>query len=186
MSTNSFADAFYRVRDQFTSFADLSLSHSILFRKRQVHRGRSRDVEVTFDWEKNHAQYSIEGKERAAIVLPGKALDPLSGIFAARALGLASGKSFSLLLTDGKTYGYADLEVVAGPTLDLKAGKFETLLVRPNLSRVSEEFRKKGRVFLKVWVSNDRQRIPVRMVSKVKWGKFRADLLSIERDGRLE
>lgn len=186
VSTNSFADAFYRVRDQFTSFADLSLSYSLLFRKRQVHRKRTRVAEVTFDWEKNHALYSIDGKKRTTIALPGKALDPLSGIFAARTLGLAAGRSFSLLLTDGKSHGYADLEVVAGPVLDLKAGKFETLLVRPNLSRVSEVFRKKGRAFLKVWVSNDKYRIPVRMVGKVKWGKFRADLLSIERGGRLK
>ena len=97
-----------------------------------------------------------------------------------RALNLAPGEKLSLLLADGKRHGYSHLKVVQGKVVKTKAGKFPTIIVRPDLSRVNKLFKKPKNTFLKVWLSNDPRKLPVRFVTKVKWGSFRAELVSID------
>ena len=177
--TNRYADLLFKVRDQFRSVVETSLRRSLLYQTRQRHNSATRDVDVTFTWDPPSAQYSRGGKARAPISLPGDALDPLAAVFAVRTLDLAPGEEFSLLLADGKRHGYSHFKVVPGKVVKSKAGKFPTIVVRPDLSRVNELFKKPKSTFLKVWLSDDPRRIPIRFVTKVKWGSFRADLVSI-------
>lgn len=179
--TNRYADLLFKVRDRFRSVVEPSLRRSLLYQARQRHNNASRAVDVTFTWDPPSAQYSRDGKARAPLPLPGDALDPLAAVFAVRALDLAAGEEFSLLLADGKRHGYAHFKVVPGKKIRSKAGEFPTIMARPDLSRVNDLFKRPKSTFFKVWLSNDRRKLPIRFVTKVKWGSFRADLVSIDR-----
>ena len=178
--TNRYADLLFKVRDRFRSVVEPSLRRTLLYQTRQRHNNATRDVDVTFTWDPPSVQYSRDGVARAPLPLPGDALDPLAAVFAVRALDLAAGEEFSLLLADGKKHGYTHFKVVPGKKMKSKAGEFPTIMVRPDLSRVNDLFTRRKSTFFKVWLSNDRRKLPIRFVTKVKWGSFRADLISID------
>ncbi|MBW2196050.1 MAG: DUF3108 domain-containing protein [Deltaproteobacteria bacterium] len=95
-------DLFYRVRDHIESYVDRSVTHSLLYRKKQ-HEGRhERDIMVNFDWDKAKAHYYNKGKhERSVNILPGT-FDPLSVFYAFRLYPLKDGLEVETPVTDGK------------------------------------------------------------------------------------
>ena len=180
LRTNGFADALYPVRDRHMSYVNLDFTRTLYISKKEKHRNKNREVEVVFDWEKGEAQYSLRGKAREPITLPGDAYDPLSSIFAARLWPLKVGLAKRILMTDGKKYRRVPVQVIAQKKLHTKVGTLEAFLVQPDLREVSAAFNNPKKSFLKFWVSADRRRLPLKIISKVKWGSFRAELQKID------
>ncbi len=181
LRTNGFADALFPIRDRHESYVSRDFTRTLHMSKKENHKNRSRDAEVVFDWEKREAQYSLRGKPRKPITLPGDAFDPLSSIFAARLWPLKVGLAKRVLMTDGKKYRRVPVQVLAQKKLRTKVGNMEALLVQPDLREVSIAFEKPKKSYLKFWVSADRRRLPLKIISKVKWGSFRAELQKIDQ-----
>ncbi len=181
LRTNGFADALFRVRDAHVSYVNLDFTRTLYLSKKEMHKNKSRESEVVFDWERKEAQYSLRGKTREPLALPGDAYDPLSSIFAARLWPLQVGLARRVLMTDGKKYRRVSVQVVEQKKLRTKVGALEALLVQPDLRDVSIVFETPKKSFLKFWVSADARKLPLKIVSKVKWGSFRAELQKIDR-----
>ena len=182
VKTNPFGDLFYKVRNRYTSLAELNLKRALVYTRRENENKKSRNVDVVFNWRAQSAQYIREGVGRDPVPLPESALDPLSAIFAARLLEPEEGANYSMNVTDGKNVEKVEIKVGKKHRQKTKAGNFDVRIVTLDLGTIGTALRKKKRAFAEVWVSNDRHRVPVRMRRRAVWGTFRAELIAVQRN----
>lgn len=179
--TNSFADVFYKVRDQVDAYAAADMSRSVLYLQKQREGSYKRDITVKFLWDKGRAQYSniINGPKKPIIILPGT-FDPLSVFYRFRLMSVHEKASLSCPVTDGVKCVVGGAEVIRRETITVPAGTFDTWLVQPELRHIGGVFKKSKKAKLNVWVSADERLIPIRISSKVVVGRFYADLIQAE------
>jgi hypothetical protein len=179
--TNDVFSVFYRVRDRFLSFMDTTDLVSLRYEKHLREGKFKSDRVVIFDQKQHKAFY--EDKE---IPIAPRTQDVLSAMYYSRTLPLRVGHSFALANhTDGKNYPLV-VKVLGSERITVDAGTFDCLVVEPFL-RYPGIFTQKGRV--KLWITNDRYRIPVLMKSKVIIGEVSAVLTDYKlaekfRDGK--
>ena len=53
------------------------------------------------------------------------------------------------------------------------------MCLEPEMKDASKAFSETSKSFLTVWVSADERRIPMKAVCRVKYGKFRAELIEV-------
>lgn len=178
--TTPFVDIFYKVRDRIESYMDTDMTHSLLYKKN--HQGKSKkDVTVTFDWEKQEAQYINRGEKTEPIpIMPGT-FDPLSVFFSFRLHELHIDDEFSIPVTDGKKNAIGKAKVIKRETIRVLGTRYDTFLVEPELEHVGGVFEKSKNAKLQIWVTADERRIPVRIKSEVIVGSFVAELTSYEK-----
>ncbi len=71
-------------------------------------------------------------------------------------------------------------KVVKRETIRGGEKSYDTYLLEPELRHVGGVFEKDKDATIKVWVTADRHRIPVRLTSKVAVGSFVGELVSVE------
>ena len=177
VKSTPFIDVFYKVRDRIDSYVDLDMTHSLLYTKNQ-HQGRhKRDVIVNFDWAKNEASYSNYGKKRKPIsILPGS-FDPLAVFYYSRLFKLQENAEIEIPVTDGKKSVIGIGRVIKRETVKLSFGTYDTFLIEPDLKHVGGVFKKSKNAKIKLWVTADSRRMPVKIMSKVKIGSFTGELV---------
>lgn len=177
--TSEFADLFYKVRDTIESYTDADLNRSIIYMKKQ--RGKStRDISVAFNWDSKTARYSLNGNSMPPIEISPDTYDPLSVFYAFRSKLSDDSKEMKINLTDGKRYITAVARTVKRETINVAGTKYNTILVEPRMEGVGGVFQKTKNAKLKIWITDDSRRIPVRIKSKVVVGSFVADLVDYE------
>jgi len=164
--SNSFIDLFYKARDRYESYADIGMTHSLLYRERKKGSDK-RDITVTFDWDRQKAQYTNFGKSKKPIpVLPGS-FDPLSVYYAFRLIDLEVGKIIEIPVTDGKKSVMGRARVVSRETIIADGREFDTYRIQPYLEHFGGVFKKSKKAKLDIWLTADEKKIPVRMRVKV-------------------
>lgn len=180
--SNSFADAIYKVRNEYHSFIDKDKGRVIRYRIQQ-HEGRTqRDAEVRFDWENLTATYQQDGKPpRDPVVLNGETWDPLSVVFRFRSFKVQEDESVIIPTTDGKKLFAMEIQVVRQTVTKVPAGEYSTILVRPDTKDMKGVFEKSKDSKINMWYTTDEFRYPVLIKSKVMVGSFRAELKNARR-----
>ena len=175
--SNGFVDVFYKVRDRVDSYVAPDMGKSLLYVKKQREGSYKRDITVKFQWDKGRAQYSnvINGPKEPIVILPGT-FDPLSVFYAFRLMNIGEGAVVRRPVTDGVKCVIGQATVVGRETVTVPAGTFDTYLVEPDLEHVGGVFKKSKNAKLKVWVTADERRIPVKVASRVVVGNFYAEL----------
>ena len=170
--TNDVFSVFYRVRDRFVSLIDTTDLVSLRYEKHLREGKHKSDRTVVFDQRQHKAYY--EDKE---IPIAPRTQDVLSALFYVRTLPLKVGQSIAIANhTDGKNYPLV-VKVLAEDRITVEAGTFDCLVVEPFL-RYPGIFTQKGR--MKVWLTNDKHKIPVLVKSKVIIGEVSAELKEYE------
>lgn len=178
--TNAFVDVFYKVRDRIDAYVDLSMTHSVFYKKSQREGTTEKDIVVTFDWEEKKAQYSNFGKKiKPVSLLPGS-FDPLSIFYFLRFSGVKVNTEIEHAVTDGKKNLMGKARTVKRESIEVPAGTFDTYLLEPDLKDIGGVFRKSKDAKLKIWVTADNRHLLVRLRSKVIVGSFTAELVTIE------
>ena len=178
-SSNSVIDVFYKVRDRIDAFVDTALSQSTLYLKKQQEGGSKRDIEVSFDWKKQTARYTNFGKSKKAIPVAPGTFDPLGIFYYIRSVDMKENDVIVRPATDGKKIVNATARVASRQTVSVPAGSFEAFLLESELKHVGGEFKKAKDTKLKVWLTADHRKIPV----KVEIGHFVGELVSAEYGG---
>ncbi len=179
--SRSFLDHIYKVRDRIDAYADVGMNRSILYKKKQREGKTRRDVVVRFDWDKKEAQYSNFGGKRDPVPLLPGSFDPLSAFYYTRLIDPATVKAVERPVTDGKKCVVGKARIIKKETIKLANGKtYDTYLMEPELKHVGGVFEKSKNAKIKVWVTADNRRIPVRIKSKVAVGSFIGELVSVE------
>lgn len=180
--SSPFLDVFYKVRSTFEGFADLSLRRSLLYRKKQQEGRYRSDVRVEFDWDAGVARYENRGKKREETPIVEGTLDPLSVCYFLRLQDLAVGQELEAPVSDGKKCVPGRIRVVAREFVSSPAGRFDTFVLEPDLRHLEGVFKRSKAATLRVWVTADERKIPVRVRSDVKVGHFTVTWVP-EREG---
>ncbi|MCP4106069.1 MAG: DUF3108 domain-containing protein, partial [Desulfobacteraceae bacterium] len=179
--SNSFIDAFYKVRDRIDAYSDINMTQSILYKKKQKEGKTSRDILVRFDWEKKQAHYSDFGKKREPVSLLLGAFDPLSAFYYTRFADMKEKLVIERPITDGKKCVTGKVTVKRREKIKIRGKTIDTWLLEPELKHVGGVFEKSKDAKIQIWVSADKRRIPIRIKSKVVVGSFVGELIRIEK-----
>ena len=174
-------DLIYKVRDHIESYTDRSMIHSLLYSKKQREGSHKRDVRVEFDWDQSKAHYYSKGKHKKTVTLLPGTFDPLGVFYAFRLNPLTDKLEVEAPVTDGKKCVIGKARVIKREKVKVRAGKFDTFLIEPDLRHIGGIFKKSKGAKLRLWVTADHRRIVVKAKSKVAVGHFTAELVSMER-----
>ncbi len=183
--SNRFVDTFYKVRNRIDGWTDMAVSHSLLYKKKQREGRHRRDVVVTFDWDANQARYIdyFRGKYRSAILMPG-AFDPFSAVYYFRTLNIKKDDEIVYPVCDGKTCVIGRGRAAKREKIDINGTIYDTWVIVPELKHLGGVFKKSKNAKIRVWITADQRRLPVKIASKVVVGSFIAEL--IKSSGTIE
>jgi hypothetical protein len=83
-------------------------------------------------------------------------------------------------VSDGKKMVIGRARVIGKEKIEVPAGTFDTLVIEPDLRDVGGVFEKSPDAQIRLWLTDDAHRIPVRVESKVVVGYFVGELTSIQ------
>jgi hypothetical protein len=189
--TRGWIDPIYPVRDLVESTVAAAELRPLRYVKRTKEgHGPGEEVEVEFDGETGLAQYVEAGESREPLVLPGEFQDPLSCIYAYRVQAGRAGGTVSFEVTDGKRVIGGAFREVGRERVRTPAGQFDAVIVEPAIEGLGGVFRKSRKAKLRIWLTDDGWRRPLRFYSEVAVGSFTMELTSMEltsmEDGREE
>lgn len=178
--TNRFADNFYKVRNRIESWLAADGSRSLHYQKVEREGKSLRDVTVDFDWATMQARYSNRGQSIDPIDIQPGTHDPVSVVYAARFRLPVEPGEMQLPVADGKRFMSIVIRILKKEWIEVPAGRFEAILVEPEVKELGGVFRKSKRAKIQIWFSADDRRLPLLVASKVAVGSFRAKLASWE------
>lgn len=171
-SSNSFFSSFFNVDDRAESIIDAEGLFSWRFEKNLKEGSYRSDRQYDFDQINHSTLY-----EGDTLVVKEYVQDALSMLYYIRTQELKPGTSFVVeSFVDGKNIS-TKINILKKEKISVGAGSFDCILVEPLMSSVGV-FKHKGS--LKVWLTDDRVKMPVLMKTKVIVGSISAELMSFE------
>ena len=177
--TTGFASIFFKVDDTYESYFDREDGKPYKFIRKTNEGGYTKNIEINFNHEKDTAELNDKKhNKKLNFTLKDSVQDLLSAFYYIRNnyhfKDLVEGESIKLnmLYDDDGIYPFK-LKYLGKEVVKTKFGKVECLKFRPYVQS--------GRVFkeqesLSLWVSNDENRIPVRIKADLTVGSIKADL----------
>ncbi len=167
VSTEAF-DNIFKVRDKYSSFVDVDGIFPHRF-EQHVREGKySRDYQAFFDQD----DLTAETDDGTKYKIPQYVHDILSAFYYVRTLDLTQyhkGDKISLQnFYDGKTHPL-DVMVLGRQRVEVEAGTFDCIVVEPMVVE-GGLFKNEGSI--KVWLSNDGNKMPVKVSTKVIVGSI--------------
>ncbi len=167
-NSNKFFTSFYKVEDRIETIVDAVGLFPWRFEKHLREGGYKADRLSVFDQKNTRV---IDGKDTTKV--EPYCQDALSVLYYVRTLKLTVGESvFAQNFVDGKVVKL-EVRVLKKEKITVDAGTFDCLVVEPLTSSVGV-FKNEGT--LKVWLTDDRLRMPVLMKSKILVGSISAEL----------
>jgi hypothetical protein len=151
------------------------------FRIRQ-HEGRYRsDKETIFDADGGKIIYYdyLKGLKDVHPVTGGIFWDVISGFYYLRTKGLESEKKVFVDIFDSNKVLNAEISVLGRERVKFGEGEIEAIIVRPVL-KSEGLFQNKGDI--RIWLSSDENRMPLKVETKVSIGKVTAELKQVETE----
>lgn len=172
-NSNGFFDNFYKVRDTVFSQLDVDGLFSRHFFK-ALHEGSYHSSrEIALDHANRRAYFRKGTDQPDTVALLAFANDELSALYYVRTLPLEVGKSVKVPAVSGDTSQMIEVRVLRRETVEVPAGEFKCIVVEPMLTAAGV-FKQEGDI--KVWLTDDRLRMPVLMKSKILVGSIYAEL----------
>src|SRR3990170_5417664 len=171
--TFSFYDNFFKVRDKYETYIDTATLQPYKFIRNVYEGGYKKYENVTFNKVTNTA-VTNDG----VFKVPACVHDVLSAIYFSRNIDFDKFKPgdkipFTLFL-DKELFGMY-IRFVGRETIKTKYGKFKAIKFKPLLI--------KGTIFeggekMTVWISDDKNKIPVRIESPISVGSIKVDMMN--------
>jgi hypothetical protein len=174
VSTESF-DKIFKVRDKYTTYFDVDGLFPHRF-EQHVREGKySKDYSAFFD----HTELIAEANNET-YKIPKYVHDILSAFYYIRTIDLSKfrkGQKFQLQnFYNGKLHPL-DVLILGRQTIEVEAGTFECIVVEP-LVVEGGLFKNEGSI--RIWLTNDENKMPVKMSTKVLVGNIDAVLTKYE------
>lgn len=169
---------FFKVKDRYESFIDKTTGSPYKFIRNIDEGGHKKNIEIEFDHVNNKAHVNNKKKkEKKVIDTKPNIQDMVSTYYYLRnsidVENLKKGDEISVnMFFDEENYGFK-LKYLGKELIKTEFGKVNTLKFRPYVMA--------GRVFkeeesLTLWVSNDQNKVPLRIKANLAVGSLRADL----------
>lgn len=169
---------FFKVKDRYETYFDKQTNAPYKFVRKIDEGGHTKDIVIDFDQE-HHKAYVHNKKDKTEKVIDTKPniQDMVSTFYYLRnnldtdTLKLGDEVSVDMFF-DEENYGFK-LRFLGEETIDTEFGKIDALKFRPHVLA--------GRVFkeeesLTLWVSKDKNKVPLRIKADLAVGSLRADL----------
>lgn len=179
----SVIDSVFKVRDINFSWIDVATHYSLGYAQSLREGNYVRDEWVNFEPE-NRRYYGEVKKKKDPRPISGEldqpVLDMLSSLYYVRSRPLETGKDITFDIINREERYPLVVKVLGKETVKTKAGKFNCWVVEPQF-RGEGIFVAKGKS-LKVWLTDDEFRMPVKMSVEVFIGSVYAELLDYRRN----
>ena len=177
--TTGFASIFFKVDDTYESYFGKEDGKPYKFIRKIDEGGYTKDIEINFDHDGEKAVlHDKKNKKKMAFEINQSIQDLISAFYYLRnnyeSEELIIGRNIELnMLYDDDGIFKFRLKYLGKEVIKTKFGKVECLKFRPYVQS--------GRVFkeqesLSLWVSNDRNKLPIRIEADLSVGSIRADL----------
>lgn len=168
-------DWFYKVRDRYETFIDKDAMVPWMFVRRVDEGG----VKFSQDYIFNHYTKKVDVGGGEKYDVPTGIQDMLSAFYAARNTDFSNAKEgdvFSINSFIDKELWPLKIKFAGRETIETEIGKFSCLKFRPIVQ--------KGRIFkseedLSVWITDDKNHIPLRAQAKILIGSIKMDIVSV-------
>jgi hypothetical protein len=177
--SNLLIDPIYKVRDRIDAYASIDMTRAILYHHKQHEGDNRKNVEVRFNWEQAIALYNDGQTDNEIPIKPGT-FDPLSVFYYSRLADFGTDGLIQCPVSDGKKCVDGQARIVKKETIKVLCGWYDTYLIEPDLKHVGGVFEKSKNAKIRIWVTADERRIPVKIASKVSIGSFVGELMAIE------
>lgn len=173
--TTGTTDVFFKVRDRYETYMDKDALLPWLFVRRVEEGGCKFSQDYVF----NHYTRKVDIGKDQKYDIPVGVQDMVSAFYSARSLDLSNAKEgdvFSLTCFLDKEVWPLKIRFIGREVITTDIGKFKCLKFRPIVQ--------KGRVFnkeedLNVWISDDKNHIPMRVKADVLVGSIKMDITSV-------
>ncbi len=176
-------DTVFKVRDLNYSWLDAKSFYSLGYTQSLREGNYKRDEWVIFDYP-NQTYYGEVKKKGDPREISGpltqQVLDILSALYYVRTQPLESGQDIIFDIINREEQYPLIVKVLGKETIKTSAGKFKCIVVEPQF-RGEGIFVSKGKS-LKVWLTDDKHKMPVKMKTEVFIGSVSAELLEYKRN----
>ena len=166
---------FYKVRDEFDSYIDKEFLAPHYFIRRTREGGYKKNDEYTFNQTKNYVITRTD-----TVTTPPYVQDFISAVFFSRTINTDTLESGDIIpisfFIDDSVYTSA-LIFEGKEVVEIKLGKFRCLRFKPGMA-TGEVFSNKYPMTL--WVTDDKNHIPILGVSAIIVGNVKAELMEFE------
>ncbi len=175
-----FISTFYKVDD----FAESTVRGNVpvRFRIRQREGKYRSDKETIFDSDGGRIVYFdyLKGTRVEHTVADRILWDVISGFFYLRTCSMEAGKTVNIDVFDSNKFLTSEVAVLGKERVQVAdRGEVDAIVVRPVL-KSEGLFQSKGEI--RIWLSDDEDRVPLRVETKVPIGKVVAELKRMERE----
>jgi len=172
VKTNSFLDNFYEVRDETLSWLNVE-DFSLLKAVKKIREGK---------YHRNHSAH-ISGDSlliwnKKYFTITDPVYDPIAFIYFLRSQKLSLGDTFHFLSASEKKIREVDVNITRKESINVSAGSFDCLKVEPVSPDGLPLLKNNGE--LRVWLSNDDIKMPVKIEMKTNVGTMVMKLKEIK------
>jgi len=169
-------DFFFRVRDRYESYIDKDALLPWLFVRRVDEGGYKFSQNYFF----NHYKKEVKTEDNQVFPIPDEVHDMISAFYAARNIDFSNaqpGDVFTVMSFVDKELWQLKMRYLGKDEIKTDIGKFKCLKFCPIVQR--------GRIFkreedLLVWVTDDKNHIPLRVQAKILVGSIKMDITDIK------
>lgn len=174
--TSTVVGWFFKVYDDYQSYFDIETGKPYHFKRKINEGGYKKDKTITFDYQDKKAKVKDNLKKKDTAIAIGNVQDMISTFYFLRKYnvkGIKKGHEIKVnMFFDEKTYPFK-LKFLGYETLKTKFGKLKTMIFQP-LVQSGRVFKAKESV--KLWITADDNKIPIKMVAQLAVGSLRAEL----------
>jgi hypothetical protein len=172
IKTNKFLDRIYKIRDRIDVLLNGDDYSLIKVVKNLEQNGKKTTFKSTIDYENLTAS-----SNNKTITLPSSVLDPLGAIYYLRNFDIRIGDTFEFITYDNDKL--RDIIIVAKniEVISTSIGRFECIVLSPQ-SKDGKLLKNKGS--MKLWLSNDEQKFPIKIENRTNIGKMVMKLKNIK------
>ena len=173
IKTNNFFDLFYRIRDELTIYMD-KFDYSLLKVSNKISEGKFKK-DFTSDIDLSLIKISNSEDE---LPISDKVYSPLSVIFSLREKLLNLGDKFHYTTYNMGKLKNVNISIIGKEIINTSYGTYNTIVVSPKSIDNRSVLRNNGD--MKVWFTDDLNRIPIRIEIKINYGSIVLSLEEIE------
>jgi hypothetical protein len=139
---------------------------------------RHRMKTTTFNHPARQAKYEVQTATRVekTLALPAFTQDALSALYVLRSIPMKAGDKFNMPVTDAGDVYKVQMQVIAVEPLKTALGTMNALKIVPLITAPKGAPPPKG---ITIWISDDAQRLPLRIEAQLAVGKFTVALTKV-------
>lgn len=180
--TTGLINTFFKVRDRYESYFDKTTGSPYKFIRKIDEGGHTKDIEIDFNHQEQKATVNNKKHKNIKIIATEQGVQDMVSMYyyLRNRIDISSLKQGDEIKTnmffDEENYGFK-LKYLGRETIKTEFGKVKTLKFRPYVMA--------GRVFkeeesLTLWVSADKNKIPLKIKADLAVGSLRADLVEFK------